>query len=452
MRIAVIGAGVIGVTTAYELATDGHEVTLFERNSSAAAETSFANAGVMSPGYAAPWSAPGMPGKVLRGFMREHAAVRIAGLGGPQLWAWLWHWWRACDARAYAQRRRQMLDLAHASQSRLRDLTKSLDLSWDRRRGFLVLLRGDEDVRRARPQMQSMTDLGLAVKLIDEAACRALEPGLNVQTPLAAGLHWPDDDIGNCRRFTLQLLDHAVSCGATVRTRHTVRAMRADDGGVTLMLDARPAHESTLTASRIVYPDGAARAERSVAAESPATTEARFDAAVVCAGAASTHLLSSVGLRMPLVPVYGYSITAPLRALSDPTVENTPRAGLMDETYKVAITRLGDRLRVAGSAELGGHSGRMSPRAVATLYKVLDDWFPSGAQRSMAVPWKGARPMLPDGPPIIGPTRHPRLWLNLGHGSSGWALSCGSAQLLSDLIGGRAPSIDTRGFSINRWH
>jgi D-amino-acid dehydrogenase len=423
MRIAVIGAGVIGVTSAYELAAANHEVTVFEALGSAASGTSFANAGVVSPGYAAPWAAPGMPGKALRGFMHEHAAVRIAGLGGPHLWSWLWRWWRACDARGYATRRRQMLDLALSSQARLRELTKDLDLSWERRRGLLVLLRGDDDVRRAQPQIDAMKALGLAVKLIDEAACRALEPGLRVQTPLAAGLHWPDDDIGNCRQFTQQLLDHAVARGVTIRTRHTVRALRPDDRGVMLELDPRAARE----------------------------TEARFDAAVVCAGAAAVRLLRSVGVRVPLVPVHGYSITAPLRPPADPLVETTPRAGLMDEAYKVAITRIGDRLRVAGSAELGGHDDRLSPRALATLYKVLDDWFPSGADHAMAVPWKGARPMLPDGPPVIGATRHARLWVNLGHGSSGWALACGSARLLVDLIADRAPSIDARGFSIDRW-
>ena len=449
MRIAVIGAGVIGVTTAYELAASDHEVTVYEARSSAASGTSFANAGVVSPGYAAPWATPGMPGKVLHGFMQDHAAVRIAGVGGPRLWSWLWHWWRACDAHGYALRRRRMLDLAHASQARLRELTATLDLSWERRRGLLVLLRGDDDVERARPQIDAMTNLGLAVKLIDANACRALEPGLNVQTPLAAGLHWPDDDIGNCRQFTLQLLDHAVARGVTLSTRHEVRALRPDARGVTLDIDAGAAREAHAAVSRIVYPEGDRRAP-GAGPRDPASSEARFDAAVVCAGTASTRLLRGIGARVPLMAVHGYSITAPLRAQADPLVEHAPRAGLMDEAYKVAITRIGDRLRVAGSAELGGPEDRLSPRALATLYKVLQDWFPSAVRHEMAVPWKGARPMLPDGPPVIGPTHHARVWLNLGHGSSGWALACGSARLLGELIGGRAPSIDARGFSIDR--
>jgi D-amino-acid dehydrogenase len=273
----------------------------------------------------------------------------------------------------------------------------------------------------------------------------------------------------------LQLLEHAVARGVTVSTRHTVRALRPDDRGVTLEIDASAAREAHAAASRRVYCEGYARSD-GARHDGPAAFQARFDAAVVCAGAASQRLLRSVGVRVPLLPVYGYSITAPLRApvrrgadpkadptpwgaaseasvgaAPDPLVENTPRAGLMDETYKVAITRIGDRLRVAGSAELGGQADRISPRALATLCKVLQDWFPSGAQREMAVPWKGARPMLPDGPPAIGPTRHARVWVNLGHGSSGWALACGSARLLAELIADRAPSIDARGFSIDRW-
>jgi D-amino-acid dehydrogenase len=182
-----------------------------------------------------------------------------------------------------------------------------------------------------------------------------------------------------------------------------------------------------------------------------AAFDAIFDAVVVCAGAASASLLRRVHVHVPLLAVHGYSLTAPLKPSQDPLVENQPRSGLMDEAYKVAISRIGDRVRLAGSAEIGGRADHLSPAPIATLYKVLDDWFPTGAQRSMATPWKGARPMLPDGPPIIGATRHPRLWLNLGHGSSGWALACGSARLLADRIAGRSPSVDPQGFSIERF-
>ncbi len=464
MRLAVIGAGVIGVTTAFELSSDGHEVTIFERRSSAAAETSFANAGVVSAGYAAPWAAPGMPGKVLRGFMRDHAAVRLDSLGGPRMWAWLWRWWRACDAHGYATRRRQLLALAQNSQQRLRSLTQSLNLDWECRRGYLVLLRDADDVQRAQPSMTTLADLGLNVKLLDEAACRAIEPGLSVATRLTAGLYWPNDDVGNCRQFTLQLLEQARARGVKLRTRHHVRTITIDGKGVRLAVDAHEAQQMASTHSRIVHPQRNHNVDTHDVEThdvdihdgddprtGPAAFDASFDAVVVCAGVASATLLRGVGVRVPLLAVHGYSVTTPLRTPSDPLVEVAPRAGVMDEAFKVAISRLGDRLRVAGSAELGGVDGQLSPKPLATLYKVLDDWFPAAAHRSMATPWKGARPMLPDGPPLVGPTQHAPLWLNLGHGSSGWALACGSARLLADQISGHAPQVDAQAFWMSRY-
>ena len=177
--------------------------------------------------------------------------------------------------------------------------------------------------------------------------------------------------------------------------------------------------------------------------------EMAFDAVVVAAGVEASALLRGVGVRLPLLPVYGYSVTAPLRAQDGLNAE-APQAGLMDERYKVAITRLGQRVRVAGSAEIGGRLDRFNEAAVATLYRVLDDWFPGAAAVAQAQRWKGARPMLPDGPPVLGASGATGVWLNLGHGSSGWALSCGSARVLAEQIGGRAPPIDLSGLGIER--
>jgi len=174
-----------------------------------------------------------------------------------------------------------------------------------------------------------------------------------------------------------------------------------------------------------------------------------FDAAVVCAGVDAGALLAPMGLRLPLLPVWGYSLTAPLRELEH-APDLGPRSALMDERFKVAISRLGRRVRVAGSAELGGQAGRFHPGAMATLHKVLDDWFPGAAQLAQAQRWKGARPMLPDGPPVIGPSGRDGIWLNLGHGSSGWALSAGSARALADQLKGTKPAIALDGLGVER--
>jgi D-amino-acid dehydrogenase len=179
------------------------------------------------------------------------------------------------------------------------------------------------------------------------------------------------------------------------------------------------------------------------------TLPRNFDAVVLCAGLASASLLRPLGIRIPLAAVYGYSLSAPLR---EPL--NAPRSALMDERYKVAISRLGNRVRVAGSAEIGGRPDKKSAAAIQTLYKVLQDWFPGAAHTSNTTThvqeWKGVRPMLPDGPPILGASGLPGLWLNLGHGSSGWALSCGSARAVADLVAGQAPEIDLDGLDLSR--
>lgn len=414
MRVAVIGAGIVGVTTAYELAVDGHEVTVFERRSTVASETSFANAGVVAPGYVTPWAAPGMPRKVLGQMLSRHAAVRVRG-GALSQAGWLWRWWRACRPSVYAPNRSAMLRLARFSQTRLAELTRTLQLDYEQRNGYLVLLRGVRELVQARPGLALLAELGAKFELVDADHARRIEPGLNPEAELRAAIHLPTDGVGNCRQFAQLLKAEAQKLGTDFRFDTEVRALRA----------------------------GAAPAVVS------ASSEQAFDAVVVAAGAEAAALLKPLGLRLPIARVYGYSITAPLRAQDGLNAE-APQGGLMDERYKVAITRLGQRVRVAGSAELGGHPDRFHEGTLATLYRVLDDWFPGAAITAQAQRWKGARPMLPDGPPVLGASGAPGVWLNLGHGSSGWALSCGSARVLAEQLGGRAAPIDTAGLGVER--
>ena len=421
MNIAIVGAGIIGVTTAYELAADGHEVTVFERHGAAALETSFANAGVVAPGYVTPWAAPGMMGKVASYLFSRHAPVRVCWPLAAHEIRWMMRWRRACELDTYLANRARLQRLAFYSRHRLHQLTEDLQLEYDRSTGYMVLLRAEKDRRMVQPGLQVLRDAGVKFQEIDAEQARRLEPALNPDTGFLGAVHLPEDEVGNCRQFALLLKNQAQALGARFEFNCAVAPLD-------------PAQPTLLRVTR----DGNA---------APQTQ--RFDAVVICSGLASATLLRSVGLRVPLAGVHGYSISAPIR---EPL--NAPRSGVMDERFKVAISRLGNRVRVSGSAEIGGDPARKRPAAIQTLYKVLHDWFPGAAQHantgSAVQEWKGARPMLPDGPPVLGATGIPGVWINIGHGSSGWALSCGSARVVADLMSARAPEVDLEGLGVER--
>ena len=430
MRVALIGAGIIGVTTAYELAVDGHEVTVFERRSGVATEASFANAGVLAPGYVTPWAAPGMPWKVASQLFDRHAAVRLGGWGAIRQLPWMWRWWRACGPAVHARNRSTMQRLAHFSRERQQALTRSMCLDYEQAQGYLVLLRTAREQAMAQAGLVLLRELGVTFDLVSGARAREIEPGLNAATPLEGAIHLAQDGVGNCRQFTQLLKTEAQRLGVHFRFEH-------------LVLRISPGSPLQLDFVRL------RRAEDGEVGDTQSLAPTEFDAIVICAGHQANALLRSIGLRLPLAPVYGYSVTAPLRH-TDGHPNVGPRSALMDEKYKVAISRLGQRVRVAGSAELGGTLSALHPAALRTLYQVLDDWFPGAAVWPQAQQWKGARPMLPDGPPVLCASGTPDVWLNLGHGSSGWALSCGCARVLADLLAGRPPPIDMTGLDISR--
>ena len=421
MKIAIVGAGIIGVTTAYELTADGHEVTVFERHGAAALETSFANAGVVAPGYVTPWASPGMTAKVARYMFSRHAPVRVCWPLAAHEVRWMLRWRNACELETYVANRARLQRLAFYSRHRLHHLTEELQLDYDRSTGYLVLLRAEKDRKLVQPGLQVLREAGVKFSEVDAEQARKLEPALNPDTEFLGAVHLPDDEVGNCRQFALLLKNQTQALGA-----------RFDFNCAVAPLDtAQP------TVLRITRGDDAV------------PTTARFDAVVICSGMASAHLLRPVGLKVPLAAVHGYSISAPIR---EPL--NAPRSGVMDDRYKVAISRLGSRVRVAGSAEIGGDPNYKRPGAIQTLYKVLHDWFPGAAQLantgSAVQEWKGARPMLPDGPPVLGATGIPGVWINIGHGSSGWALACGSARAVADLMSARAPEVDVEGLGVER--
>lgn len=414
MKIAIVGAGIIGVTTAWELASDGHEVSVFERRGAAAEESSFANAGLVAPGHITPWAAPGLRFKVLRALLSNPGELKLRWpLKGRDL-RWLAQWQRASRLETELANRARLQRLAFYSRTRLHQITEARELGYERNQGCLVLLRSRRDQKQVQPGLEWLRAAGSAFREVDADEARRIEPALSTDTDLAGAIHLPDDEVANCRQFALLLKREAESLGARFHFNCDIAPL------------SRAAPRSlALSAGSDAIP---------------------FDAVVVCAGVASAALLRPLGLRMPLAPVYGHSVSANMR---EPL--NAPRSAVVDERHKVSITRMGLRVRVAGSAELGGSLDTMNPAALQTLYKVLHDWFPGAATLQAGIQqWKGARPMLPDGPPVIGPSGIPGVWLNLGHGASGWALSCGSARVLADRIGGRDAGIDLEGLGVER--
>lgn len=410
MKIAIVGAGIIGVTTAYELARDGHEVTVFEQRNAAAEDASFAAAGLLAPVLPTPWSLPGMaPAPRLMG---AQSSVRLGqGFGRADV-AWLWHWKRL--ARRGPGPATALERLAQYSLERTLEIAAEHELDFEGTPGRLLLLRTEQDRAPLQPLLQCLRDAGVAVQEIDAAAAQKMEPGLCPETPLAGAIALPGAASGNCRLFA-QLLRQGTQAG-----------------GVQFAFGTRVQRLSTNPAGVVLQGD-------------PATH--RFDAVVLCAGMASAALLPTIGLPLPLTAVYGYSISAPLREDT-----HAPQASVVDVQQQISITRLGLRVRVAGGAELGSADAEHHAPTLARLYRTLNDWFPGGAQLSTGVQaWRGARTMLPDGAPVIGASGIPGLWLNSGHGSSGFALASGSARVIADLVAQRSPAVELSGLGMRKF-
>lgn len=415
MRVAVVGAGIIGVTTAHELAAEGHEVLVFERRGSVAAEASFAHAGVIAPGLVAPWPGPGGPWRWLPGLPASLAGLQLAPSALGQL-PWLWRALLARRAQVLAPNRSAMQRLAVLSRQRLLELTQALDLDFEQADGVLVLLRSERALRAHRPVLKRLAELEVAFELLDAAKAREIEPSLNPATPLRAAVRLPQDAVGNGRQFAHRLKAEAVRLGASFRFDTPVRAIRPG---------ARP--EVVIDADRVE----------------------KVDAVVLCTGAAAAELLAPAGIRLPLVPVWGLSVTAPVNHV-DGQLPNAPRAAVIDERHQVTISRLGQRVRVAGGHRIGGSAEALPMRHLRGLYRVLDEWFPGSAVMREAQHWAGARPMLPDGAPLLGASGLPGVWLNLGHGGHGWALACGSARVLAAGLAGRDAGLDLSRLGVSR--
>lgn len=418
MKIAVIGAGVTGVTSAHELCADGHDVTVFESNQTAAEGTSFANGGLILPGWPDLLGKPDGLGRLLQPGTSNAGTMRLNSWPGSSSWGWIWRWHQARRHPEAVAGRAARFQLIRYSQQRLDALTEERQLTHDRQPGILILWRHEREAQQARAVLPQLREWGLTARELDPAATRQLEPALNPETPLHGALELPDATHANTRQFTLLLKSVVQQAGCRFEFGHTVE--RLDAGGT---------HGVT-----VVLADG-----QSVG----------FDQVVVCAGPASAPLLRPLGLNLPLQPLYAHSVSAAVREPLD-----APVSAVLDAHHRVSIARLGQRVRVAGGALLGGQRNRPSANELRHLYRVLMDWFPGAARlggpKGSVQEWFGVQLVLPDGIPLIGQCAVPRVWLNLGHGASGWSMACGSARALADQIGGRATDIDMSRFAPTR--
>lgn len=412
-QIVVIGGGVVGVCTAYFLAQAGHDVAVIERHENVAQGASFANAGIVAPGYATPWAAPGMPMKILSHLLKSEAPVILRPTLDRALWRWVRRWLSECELERYRINRTRMQRIATYSRDILHQLREYHQIDYEQTQGVLQLFRTAKDLKLAEPAIALLAENEVPHQILDAEAARMIEPALASNTPLAGGIYLPKDEAGNCPLFAKRLKQVAASIGVQFHFASTVHAIEPESRGVVLHID-----------------------------------DDRFtmDAVVVAAGIDSARLLKPLGIHVPLYPVKGYSATAAIR-----NFDHAPNASLLDETYKAAITRLGSRIRIAGTAELGSRDSELRERAIRTLIKVGSDWFPNAANYTKANFWSYARPMLPDGPPVLGATSVRNVYVNIGHGSAGWAMAAGSGKVLADIVSGYAPEIDMDGLTMARY-
>ena len=416
MKILVLGSGVIGVTSAWYLARAGHELTLVDRQPRPAMETSFANGGQVSWGAANPWAAPEIPGKAIAWLFKRHSPLVLRPSLDPALWSWLLQMLRNCTQVRYLANKERQLRLARYSHACLTELREQIGLRYDQStHGLLILYRRARDLEVAAREAQLLDRLGIAYRFLDRGACVAHEPALrDSQDKIVGGMLFPGDESGDCRLFTEELAARAQQQGVRFLASTTVTRLVAE-------------HDRIV---RVVTDHG----------------DLTADAYVLACGSDSPLLLKSLGIRLPVYPVKGYSITVPIGNYAA-----APQGTLTDETYKVVITRLGNRLRAAGTAELAGYDLTLRPARLATLKHVVHDLFPHAGDTTNAEAWAGLRPMTPDNPPVIGATPYKNLFLNTGHGTLGWTMACGSGRLLADILSGRKPEIDLDGLTLARF-
>lgn len=415
MKVLVLGAGVVGVTSAYFLAKQGHEVTVIDRESATAEETSHGNAGQLSFGYSSPWAAPGIPLKAIKWLFSQHAPLKIRPDGSLFQIKWMLQMWRNCTPERYAVNKERMLRLSGYSQQCMHALQEQTGIEFEnRRQGTLQLFRTDKQMEDAQRDVKALHEAGVAYDLVEGDRLAEIEPALaHVRHKLVGGLRTPDDETGDCLIFTHELTKMAADLGVEFKYNEVIQDL----------------HQSADAISGVQCASGMYTA----------------DAYLVCLGPYSPLLLRGI-VDLPIYPMKGYSITVDI---TDP--ERAPQSTLLDETYKIALTRFDNRIRVGGMAEVVGYDTNLHDNRLRTLEMVLGDLFGGSYKPGDHRFWTGLRPKTPDSTPIVGNTKLKNLYLNTGHGTLGWTMACGSGQLIADIISNKEPEIKYKDLGVQRY-
>ena len=414
MKVVVLGAGVIGTTCAYYLSKAGHEVTVVDRQPGPALETSFANAGGVCPSFAGPWAAPGMPFKVMRWLLARHAPLMLRPRIDLAQWRWLAGFLRNCTAERFAHNKARMQRVAHYSKACLVALREEIGITYDHGTGgVLQIFRTDEELEGGRRAARVLESFDVPHRLVDAREAKLIEPALADAVPLSGGLHLPADETGDCHMFTSKLADLLRQRNVVFQFNTKVERLLVNGGRLdSIVTDKGPLHA---------------------------------DVTVVALASDAPLLLRPIGIDLPIYPVKGYAVTLPIDR-----EDAAPRSSVMDEHSKVMITRLGNRIRAAGVAEVAGYDRTVARRQCEMVEKTAKELFPAAALNGSAEYWAGLRPMTPDGPPYLGRTPIANLILNVGQGSNGWTQACGCGRIVADIVSGRQPEIDLEGLAFDR--
>ena len=417
MKILILGSGVIGTTSAYFLAKEGHEVTVVDRQNNVALETSHANAGQLSYAMSSPWAAPGIPIKALKWTFSKHPPLVINPYFDIKRIKFIYQMLKNCNHKSYMINKARMLRISNYSKECLNELESETNIDYEqRKKGLLQVLRTNKQITDTRKDIAVLDKFNVKYNALDIDGCIAIEPGLrHVKDKIAGGLYFDGDQTGNCLLFTNELQKKCIEIGVKFEFEVNIEKLNVKNKEI----------------SGIETDRG----------------ELTSDKYLVSLGSYSPQLLNPIGINIPVYPVKGYSVTLPVV-----NEEDAPQSTLLDETYKVAITRLGDKVRVAGTAQLTGHNLDLRQKSRNTIRHSFGDLFPQAADMNSDDEfWTGLRPMTPDGPPIIGKTPYSNLYLNTGHGTLGWTMSAGSGKLIADIVSDNEPKIELEGLGMNRY-
>jgi len=418
MRVLILGSGIIGTTSAYYLAKQGHDVTVIDRQNSVALETSHANAGQLSYSFSSPWAAPGLPLSLIKWMFSKHPPLIVNPNLNSETVKFLYQMLKNCNSKSYEINKSRMVRVSNFSKKCLLELEKDEDIFYEQRKqGSLLLFKSAKQIENIKKDLSLLEKLNIQYELLDLNGCIQAEPGLHhVKSEFTSGLRFANDCTGNCYLFTNQLYKKCLEMGVKFEFNTQIEDIQIEKERISSIKTNRGEFDS--------------------------------DSYVVALGSYSSKILSKIGINIPVCPVKGYSITLPV--LNN---EDAPQSTIIDDTFKIGITRLGNNIRVAGTAHITGYNLELREKSLSLLKYGLNRLFPYATEECDDMKfWAGLRPNTPDGPPIIGSTPYSNLYLNTGHGTLGWTMSLGSGKLLADIISGIEPEISSEGVDMSRFN